>query len=215
MENARQTPEVEGYRRPEPYEDPDIRELHCECHLCPSGCTRFDFRVPTKVVDEFSTEPDRVLFHCPRGHDITLVQIRSTSSVDNAGYTIDRNHPLWRVGAADKGDCATTPDRPGLWLRKEPRSLPDVVRVSANVNVYDGPRLPLAWCPTDDPADYQDVRDDNYWVCEVLPEDLPYDVMVEAIQKTVSAVRKNRQTWQPGSGLASCDVAIAAGDQGR
>lgn len=58
-----------------------------------------------------------------------------------------------------------------------------MVRVSANVNVYDGPRLPLAWCPTDDLADYRDVRDDQCWVCEVLPEDLPYDVVVEAIQK--------------------------------
>lgn len=84
------------------------------------------------------------------------------------------------------------PSRPGLWLRKEPGSRPDVVRVSANVNVYDGPRLPLAWCPTDDLADYRDVRDDQCWVCEVLPEDLPYDAVVEAIQKAVSAVRANR-----------------------
>ncbi len=82
-----------------------------------------------------------------------------------------------------------TPDRPGLWLRKEPRSLPDVVRVSANVNVYDGPRLPLAWCPTDDVADYRDVRVDNWWVCEVLPDDVPYEKMVETIQAAVAQVR--------------------------
>ncbi len=84
-----------------------------------------------------------------------------------------------------------TPDRPGLWLRKEPGCPPDIVRVSANVNVYGGPRLPLAWCPTDDLADYRDVHNDRWWVCEVLPDDLPYEVVVEAIQTTLSTVREN------------------------
>ncbi len=97
LENERGNPEVDEYRRPEPHEDPDIRELHCECHLCPSGCTCFNFRVPTDVIEQLSIEPDRVFFHCPRGHEITYVQVRSTSGVDNAGYTIDPSHPLWRT----------------------------------------------------------------------------------------------------------------------
>lgn len=81
-----------------PHEDLTVRELHCECHLCPTGCTCFNFRVPTTVIDQLRSEPDLVFFHCPRGHDITWVQVRGTSAVDDAGYTIDRSHPLWRVG---------------------------------------------------------------------------------------------------------------------
>lgn len=78
-----------------PHEDLTVRELHCECHSCPSGCTCLNFRVPTDVVEKLRVEPDRVFFRCPRGHEITWAQVRGTSGVDNAGYTIDR--PLWRV----------------------------------------------------------------------------------------------------------------------
>ena len=80
-----------------PHEDLTVRELHCECHSCPSGCTCFNFRVPTDVVEKLRVEPDRVFFRCPRGHEVTWAQVRGTSGVDNAGHTIDRGHPLWRV----------------------------------------------------------------------------------------------------------------------
>jgi hypothetical protein len=90
-----------SYQRPVPHEDPSVRELHCECHWCPSGCTCFNFRVPTEVIEQLRAEPDRVFFNCPRGHGITWDQVRGTSKVDDSGYTIDRSHPLWRLGSGE------------------------------------------------------------------------------------------------------------------
>ena len=77
--------------------DLSVLELHCECHLCPSGCTCFDFRILAEDLPPLLAEPEQVFYHCPRGHGITWVQVRGTSQVDDAGYTIDRNHPLWRT----------------------------------------------------------------------------------------------------------------------
>jgi Zn finger protein HypA/HybF involved in hydrogenase expression len=77
--------------------DIDIIELNCECSQCPSGCTCFDFRVPAEDLPQLESEPERVFYQCPRGHGITWAQVRGTSRVDDAGYPIDRNHPLWRI----------------------------------------------------------------------------------------------------------------------
>jgi hypothetical protein len=77
--------------------DIDIVELNCECPQCPSGCTCFDFRVPAEDLLQLESEPERVFYQCPCGHGITWAQVRGTSRVDDAGYPIDRNHPLWRI----------------------------------------------------------------------------------------------------------------------
>ena len=94
-------PYAASYQRPVPHEDLSVRELHCECHWCPPGCTCFNFRVPTEVIEQLRAEPDRVFFNCPRGHGITWDQVRGTSKVDDSGYTIDRSHPLWRLGSGE------------------------------------------------------------------------------------------------------------------
>lgn len=98
-----------------PKEDPNIRELDCECPLCPSGCTTFTFRVPTAEQDLMYLEPEEHVYSCPRGHRITWEQVRGTCAVDDGGYTIDRSHPLWRRMMGEKeappspnpaaGDC--------------------------------------------------------------------------------------------------------------
>ena len=76
--------------------DPTIRELCCECSACPSKCTCFSFRAPEGEIDLLAAGTD-LGFTCPRGHPITWDQVRCTVEVDTWGYTIDRNHPLWRT----------------------------------------------------------------------------------------------------------------------
>lgn len=81
------------------------------------------------------------------------------------------------------------PSRPGLWLRKEPKHKPAVVRVYSEVRVYDRGLLPLAWTPDGDPINFEPVREDPFWECEILPDDVPYKDMRAALLAAVTDVR--------------------------
>ncbi len=154
------------------------------CPVCEGKCCRNDFGYRVKhLAAEFYTH---VCDYCDEGA-APLVTTNGVTEPSSAGKM-----PL-ADSAARVGCKVVTPDRPGLWLRKQPGRYPEVVRVSANVNVYDGPRLPLAWCPTDDLADYKDVRCDNWWVCEILPDDVPYESMVDALRTAVTAIREKQE----------------------
>lgn len=75
--------------------DTTIRELCCECAACPPACTCFTVRAAEEEVTALKAGTD-LGFTCPRGHPIHWEQVRCTLQVDTWGYTIDRNHPLWR-----------------------------------------------------------------------------------------------------------------------
>jgi len=75
--------------------DETIVELLCECSNCPEGCACFSFRVTTEELEELKTDDDSGKYTCNRGHLITWNNVAATAKVDTAGYTIDRNHPLW------------------------------------------------------------------------------------------------------------------------
>jgi len=83
----------------------------------------------------------------------------------------------------------TVPNKPGLWLRHERNRLPTVVRVHENVNVYDGPRLPLGWRSGDFDEDFDSPRDDGCWIREVKLDDVPLNDVQAKIGHAVAAER--------------------------
>jgi hypothetical protein len=90
--------------------DPDVRALFFECGTCPSGCTCFEVRVTTEEQEQLKALTTSLHLTCPRGHPVTWANVRGTAAVDDAGYTIDRNHPLsQRISPCATSSSPSTP----------------------------------------------------------------------------------------------------------
>lgn len=79
------------------YEDPNTYELYFECPDCELGYGDFSMRITLKEHTELNPNCE-ITFKCPRkGHSQNWNSLRGSCRVDSHGYTIDRNHPLWRT----------------------------------------------------------------------------------------------------------------------
>ena len=76
------------------YVDEDVFDLDFECPECPPTLGIFSVRLSKGEKARLS--PTYMPFHCPRAHRQTWTSYRGFFQVDSRGYTIDRNHPLWR-----------------------------------------------------------------------------------------------------------------------
>ena len=73
----------------------DEFHLDFDCVECPPCLGHFAMRVTHSELDELA-KTRQIPYKCPRGHEQTWTSFRGSCNVDSAGYTIDRNHPLWR-----------------------------------------------------------------------------------------------------------------------